>query len=77
MEAFWFWLLFILIVFAFAAAPWGYTRNRWPNRYGGAYRYYPSAGAGLGAFLILLLFWFGLIVIAWPWGVATPAAPVQ
>ena len=60
MEVFWFWILFILIIFAVAAAPWGYTRARWPYRYGGAYRYYPSAGAGLVAFLILLL------VLAWP-----------
>lgn len=67
MEAFWFWLLFILIIFAFAAAPWGYTREQWPYRYGGAYRYYPSAAAGLGALLILLLVWLGLIVIAVPW----------
>jgi len=79
MEVFWFWILFILIIFAVAAAPWGYTRARWPYRYGGAYRYYPSAGAGLVAFLILLLFWLGLIVIAVPWApVPTrPPAPVQ
>jgi len=67
MEFLWFWILLVLVVFAVAAMPrWDYTRDRWPYRYGGRYRYYPSAGAGLAAVLILPLFWLGLVVIALP-----------
>lgn len=69
MELFWFWILILFLIIVVAGAPgWGYTRSRWPYRYGGSYRYYPSAGAGIVAVLILLLFWMGLIAIAWPLG---------
>ncbi len=79
MEVFWFWFLILLLVFAVVAAPWGYTRDRWPYRYGGTYRYYPSLGAVFGVILILLLFWTGLIVITSPWILPTapPPAPVE
>ena len=74
MDGLFFWLLLILIVVAlFAWSSWGYTRQRWPYRYGGGYRYYPSGAAGLAVILILLLFWLGIIAIAWPWA-ATPVA---
>lgn len=68
---FWFWLILLLV--AIAAWPsWSYTRERWPYRNGGHYRYYPSVAAALIAFLILFLFWLGVLAIAWPW----TAAPV-
>lgn len=68
MEFFYFWLFLFLIILAFAALPsWGYTRERWPYRHGGSYRYYPSLVAGLVAVLIFVLFWWGIIAIAWPW----------
>jgi hypothetical protein len=68
---FWFWVLLIIVVIA-AWPSWGYTRDRWPYRSGGYSRYYPSAGAGLLAALILLLFWLGIIAIAWPWMATAP-----
>jgi len=75
MALFWFWLLVFLAVFAIAAAPgWPYTRERRPYRYGGRYRYYPVAGAGLFIAVILLLFWLGYIAIVLPWA-ATPPPP--
>ncbi len=75
MEVLWFWLILLLLFVAVAAAPWDYTRDRWPYREGGAYRYYPSAGALLAVVVILLLFWLGFIVIALPWAPVT-APPV-
>lgn len=73
MALFWFLLLVFLVVFAIATAPgWDYTRERRPYRYGGRYRYYPVAGAGLGIVMILLLFWLGYIAILWPWAAAPP-----
>ena len=71
MDVFLFWFVLILFVVAFAAWPsWGYTRERWPYRRGGHYRYYPSAGAALAALLVLVLFWFGIIAVALPWSTA-------
>jgi hypothetical protein len=68
MEFFFFWVLLLLILVALAAWPsWGYTRDRWPYRYGDSYRYYPSAAAAAAALLILVLFWLGFLAIAWPW----------
>lgn len=68
MEAFWFWLLFVLIVLAVLAWPdWVYTRERWVYSRGGRWPYVPTATAVLVAILILLLFWFGIIAISWPW----------
>ena len=73
MEVFWFWLLIILLFFALFAWPtWPYTQDRWVYRRGGGWRYAPSGAAAATAVLILLLFWLGLLVIAWPWA----AAPV-
>lgn len=68
MEAFWFWFLVILLLFAVFAWPtWPYTRERWLYRRGGRWRYAVSGASAATAFLVLLLFWFGFLVIAWPW----------
>lgn len=71
MEAFWFWLLTVLLLFLVLAWPtWPYTHERWVYRRGGGWRYAPSAAAGALALLILLFFWLGLIAIALPWAIA-------
>jgi len=68
MEAFWFWLLILLLVFAVLALPtWPYTRDRGLYRRRGMWPYGPSAAGFGAALLVLLLFWLGFIVIAWPW----------
>jgi len=73
MEAFWFWLLMVLLFVAVFSWPsWPYTRDRWVYRNGGSRRYAPAGAAVGGIFVILLLFWFGLIVIAWPWAAVAP-----
>ena len=51
---------------------WPYTYERWPYHRGGGYRYAASGTAAGLALLILVLFWLGLLAIAWPWA----AAPV-
>ncbi|MFP4239385.1 hypothetical protein [Rhodosalinus sp.] len=75
MDVFWFWfLILMLVVLVFAWPSWPYTYERWPYRYGGGYRYAaPLVAAGL-ALLVLLLFWLGMLAIAWPWA-AAPVAP--
>lgn len=76
MEAFWFWLIIILLLIAVLALPsWPYTRERWP--YTTRYRYAPSAIAGLIAFFLIFLFWFGLIALWIPWDAATPGVGVR
>lgn len=73
MGVFWFWLLMILLLFSILAWPtWPYTHERRVYRRGGGWRYAPSGTAAGAALLILLFFWLGLLVIAWPWA----AAPV-
>lgn len=68
MDVFWFWLvMLLLLITVFAWPTWPYTRDRWVYRRSGGWRYAPS-GAALAIFLfIMLLFWFGAIVIALPW----------
>ena len=73
MEYGWFWLLVILVLIAtFAWPSWPYTRERGIYRRGGSWRYAPSGFAAAFALLILLLFWLGILAVAWPW----TAAPV-
>ncbi|MEX2617434.1 MAG: hypothetical protein WD767_15180 [Alphaproteobacteria bacterium] len=70
----WFWLLMLLLLAVILAWPtWPYTYERGVYRRGGYWRYGPSAAAAATAALILILFWLGLLVIAWPWA-ATPVA---
>lgn len=64
----WFWLLVLLIVLALLAWPtWPYTRERGFYARGGSWPYVPSAFAIMLAVLLLILFWFGFIIIWWPW----------
>lgn len=68
MEAYWFWVIMLLVLLAILAWPiWPYTRDRWPYRYGNWHGYLPAFTAIALIFLIFLLFWFGMIVIWWPW----------
>lgn len=69
-----FWIFVVLLVFSVAAWPaWPYTRDRWVYARPGGWRYAPSATFAALAFLMLLLFWLGVLAIAWPWA----AVPVQ
>ena len=72
MDAVLFWVFMLLLfVTVFAWPTWPYTRDRWVYRRPGGWRYAPSdAAAGL-ALLMFVLFWFGVLAIAWPWAVAT------
>jgi hypothetical protein len=70
MGYFWFWLLILLIIFAIFAWPsWPHTRECWPYRYGGGWRYAPTAGAIVVALFIIWFVWLGILIFAWP-GVA-------
>ena len=66
---FWFFIL-LLVVTIFAWPTWPYTYERWPYRRGGGSRYATSATAASLAVLILVLFWLGILAIAWPWAAA-------
>ena len=73
MDAFWFWFLVILLLFAVLALPsWPYTRDRGVYRRTGAWPYAPTGAALAAVLLILLFFWLGMIVIAWPWYAVGP-----
>lgn len=73
MNFFWFWLIVLLLFFmVFAWPTWPYTHERWVYRRGGSWRYAPSAAAFVGALLILLFFWLGMIIIALPWAAVGP-----
>ena len=62
-----FWLLVIFLIVAILAWPtWPYTRDRWPYRRGGLYRYAASGAAAAFAFLLLILSLLGMIAIALP-----------
>lgn len=73
-----FWLFVVLLVLAVAGWPaWPHTRGRGFYRRGGGWSYAPSGVAAALALLILVLFWLGLLAIAWPWyPAAYPAAPM-
>ncbi|ARU00694.1 hypothetical protein LOKVESSMR4R_01375 [Yoonia vestfoldensis] len=63
-----FWFLIILLMIAVFAWPsWPHTRERRFYRRDNRWRYGPSLGAALGAALIILLVWLGLLVLWWPW----------
>lgn len=74
MDVFLFWFFIVLLVFSVAAWPtWPYTQDRWVYRRPGGWRYTPSAASAGLAILLLILFWLGILAIAWPWA----AVPVQ
>lgn len=54
----WFWLFWILLIFAVAAAP------VWPHSRGWGYA--PAGGLFLGWLLLLIAVWWGVIAWAWP-----------
>ena len=57
----WFWLFILLILLAVALLPaWPYARAR---NWG-----YAPTGCALGlVVLLLILFWLGVLTVAWPW----------
>ncbi|AVX04868.1 hypothetical protein [Maritalea myrionectae] len=69
---FYFWL-FLLLLVVIGWPSWPYTRERWPYKHGGNYRYAVSGMAAALAILFWMLFWFGLVAIAWPWTAPPPA----
>jgi hypothetical protein len=73
MDVFWFWFLIILLFIAIFAWPsWPYTRNRGVYRRTGVWPYAPAGAALAAVLLILLFFWLGMIIIAWPWYAVAP-----
>jgi hypothetical protein len=63
MEVFWFIVFLFLLVILFGALPtWPYTEER-------EWGYAPSAIAFVLLLLFLVLFWFGIIAVWWPWAV--------
>ena len=74
MDVFLFLVFVALLVFSVAAWPaWPYTRERWVYRSPGRWRYAPSVTLAGLALVIFVLFWLGLVAIAWPW----VSVPVQ
>lgn len=76
MDAIWFrFFILLLLITLFAWPTWPCTRERWVYRRPGRWRYAPSGTAAALALLILPMFRFGIIAIAWPWCVAPPPPP--
>lgn len=59
-----FWMLVLLLILVFATLPrYQYTR---------AWGYYPSGIIALVLLAMLVLMWFGIIAISWPWRAPPP-----
>lgn len=67
MEFFWFWvIIFLLLTTIFTWPAWPYTRNFWTYRNGTKWSYsFPLSAVAL-LITILLLSWFGLVLISTP-----------
>lgn len=66
MEFFWFFFLWFLLLVVIAAWPtWPHARTR-------GWGYYPSGAAAGLLILLLILIWFGVLAVWWPWVAVEP-----
>lgn len=60
-----FWLVIILVVALLSTLP--------SYQYSRAWGFYPSGIIALVLLMLIVLMWFGMIAISWPWSAPPPA----